>query len=192
MKGRIAARLAAAGLALAAAALGAHLGGSTIAMIDPVHFQGPALHPRERGVAIEEEAVQPARPAFASLYGWTDGAAARAEDCGGCDAVAAMEMDPAPEPAAEAPARAAAPQAIDRHWSATSRPAPPAAAEPAPAAPTPQPMPAATPAGEVVHYVIEYGRVERYTRYPITAKAADNSGLPGDRDGFLVEVAPGE
>ncbi len=69
-----------------AAAAGVHLGESSIGLINPIHFQGPAPHPRERGVAIYEEPLplQPRRAAYAELYGWDEGAAAQAAECGDC------------------------------------------------------------------------------------------------------------
>ena len=44
---------------LAAVAAGIHLGESAVASINPIYFQGPALHPRDRGAAIEESRVAP-------------------------------------------------------------------------------------------------------------------------------------
>lgn len=70
---------------------GIQLGESAVAEIDPIHFQGPAIHPRDRGAAIEEPLPPPARPRFAAYYGWAEGQAARAQDCGGCDAIAARD-----------------------------------------------------------------------------------------------------
>lgn len=76
---------------LLAVAGGIQLGESTIAMINPVHFQGPAVHPRDRGAAVDEHAVRPSEPSFASLYGWDEGQAARAADCMDCDMLAARD-----------------------------------------------------------------------------------------------------
>ena len=70
---------------LAAVAAGIHLGESAVAAIDPVHFQGPALHPRDRGAALDERALLAERPAPPPSYGWEQGHAARAADCGDCD-----------------------------------------------------------------------------------------------------------
>lgn len=53
---------------------GIHLGESAIAEIDPVHFRGPAIHPRDRGAAIDPNEIEPDEPRFASLYGWEDSA----------------------------------------------------------------------------------------------------------------------
>ncbi|WP_162806606.1 hypothetical protein [Sphingosinicella terrae] len=73
------------GSLLAAVAVGIHLGESAIGMIKPVYFQGPALHPRDRGAAIEESRLAPRPAAYASLYGWDEGRAARAAECPDCD-----------------------------------------------------------------------------------------------------------
>lgn len=77
------------GALLAAVALGVHLGESAIGLINPIHFQGPALHPRDRGAAIDESRVTPRPPAYSGLYGWEEGAVARAADCGDCEALRA-------------------------------------------------------------------------------------------------------
>lgn len=79
------------GAILAAAVLGIHLGESSIGLINPIYFQGPALHPRERGVALDENAVRPRAPVYAQLYGWDQGNAARAADCGDCSALEARD-----------------------------------------------------------------------------------------------------
>ena len=79
-----------AGSLLASVALGIHLGESSIAQINPIYFQAPPLHPRDRGAAIEEGnlARAPADYAlpldYAGLYGWDQGQAAVAADCGDC------------------------------------------------------------------------------------------------------------
>lgn len=77
---------------LVAVAGGIQLGESTIGLINPVYFQGPAIHPRDRGAAIDESQLRPAaEPGFASLYGWDEGRSARLEDCGDCEAIAARD-----------------------------------------------------------------------------------------------------
>ena len=76
---------------LVAAGTGVHLGDSAIALIDPIHFQGPAIHPRDRGAAIDESEIAPSRAAFASYYGWEAGNEARAADCGNCDPFATRD-----------------------------------------------------------------------------------------------------
>ena len=79
------------GALVAAVALGIHLGESAIGLIDPVHFQGPAIHPRDRGAAIDPDRVRPAGPRYAELYGWDEGRTARLADCGDCEAIAARD-----------------------------------------------------------------------------------------------------
>lgn len=80
-----------AGSILAAVVVGVHLGESSINLIHPVHFKGPAVHPRMRGAAIDER-VQTARaPLYSDLYGWEEGARMRAADCGDCDALTARD-----------------------------------------------------------------------------------------------------
>ena|SRR5688572_15957562 len=76
---------------LVAVALGVHLGESSIGLINPIHFQGPPLHPRDRGAAIEEGSLHRSQTAYADLYGWEQGHAARAADCGDCDALRARD-----------------------------------------------------------------------------------------------------
>jgi hypothetical protein len=46
------------GSLLAAVALGIHLGESSIGQINPLYFQGPAVHPRDRGAVARR--VEPA------------------------------------------------------------------------------------------------------------------------------------
>ena len=72
-------------LVLAAAAFGVHLGETTIDQINPIHFQGPAVHPRDRG-AVAMDVAEPEQPQFSQLYGWEEGGEARSLDCGGCEA----------------------------------------------------------------------------------------------------------
>ena len=73
------------GSLLAAVALGIHLGESSIGQINPLYFQGPAVHPRDRGAALDESNLPaPARPAYRDLYGWDEGDAARAAECDDC------------------------------------------------------------------------------------------------------------
>ena len=70
------------GSLLAAVALGIHLGESSIGQINPIYFQGPAVHPRDRGAALDESNLPPpVRPAYRDLYGWDEGDAARAAEC---------------------------------------------------------------------------------------------------------------
>jgi hypothetical protein len=72
------------GALLAAVVLGIHLGESAVGLIDPIHFQGPAVHPRDRGAAIDPNRVAPRRASYADLYGWEEGDAALTATCDGC------------------------------------------------------------------------------------------------------------
>ena len=74
------------GSLLAAIAFGVHLGESSIGLINPIYFQAPPLHPRDRGAAIEESSLYRAPPVQTALYGWEEGHAARAAECGNCRA----------------------------------------------------------------------------------------------------------
>lgn len=76
---------------LVAAGAGVYLGESSIGMIKPVYFQGPALHPRDRGAAVDPNQIRPRAPAYADHYGWVEGRTALAQDCGDCDALAARD-----------------------------------------------------------------------------------------------------
>ena len=86
-----------AGSLLVAVAAGIHLGESAVAMIDPVHFRDPAVHPRDRGAALDEAELLARRAAPTPLYGWEEGHAARARaraaGCRGCDAFAARDAE---------------------------------------------------------------------------------------------------
>jgi len=77
-------------LTLAAGAFGVHLGQSAISGINPIHFQGAAIHPRDRG-AVVPEMLEGHQVSFANGYSWEQGRAARAEDCGGCEALGARD-----------------------------------------------------------------------------------------------------
>ncbi|MGQ0558276.1 MAG: hypothetical protein ACT4OE_01625 [Sphingosinicella sp.] len=79
------------GSLLAAVAMGVHLGESAVDLINPIHFQGPALHPRDRGVALDPNRVRASGPTFASLYGWDDARRALIADCGDCEALRARQ-----------------------------------------------------------------------------------------------------
>jgi hypothetical protein len=82
---------AVAALILAGVAAGVALGDSAIDQINPLYFQGAAVHPSDRGAALDPNALQAQSPRFADLYGWDEGQAARAADCYGCPAVAARD-----------------------------------------------------------------------------------------------------
>jgi hypothetical protein len=76
---------------LLSVAAGIHLGESAIGLVNPLYFQGPAVHPRDRGVAIYESPLPARGPAYGELYGWEEGYAARAADCLDCEALAARD-----------------------------------------------------------------------------------------------------
>lgn len=64
--------------------LGLSLGNSALSQINPIHFQGAALHPRERGAAIDPDRPTVIPNTYEQLYGWSQGAHARAQACPGC------------------------------------------------------------------------------------------------------------
>jgi hypothetical protein len=80
-----------ASLIVAAGALGVHLGQAAIDDINPLYFQGAAVHPRDRGAEVSELSLQPQPATFAQLYGWEQGQAARTADCGDCAALGARD-----------------------------------------------------------------------------------------------------
>jgi hypothetical protein len=85
-------RLAAfASFVVAAGALGVHLGQAAIDDINPLYFQGAAVHPRDRGAEVSELSLEPRAPSFAQAYGWEQGQAARNADCGDCAALGARD-----------------------------------------------------------------------------------------------------
>ena len=59
---------------------GIQLGNSAIADINPVHYRGAIVHPRDRGAAVPEHQARPRQPTYAALYGWDEGRAAMAAD----------------------------------------------------------------------------------------------------------------
>jgi hypothetical protein len=77
---------------IGAAGIGAHMGETAIAHINPLYFQGAAGHPRDRGAAVDPTALPAPGPRFADHYGWAQGAAARLADCGDCAALAARDQ----------------------------------------------------------------------------------------------------
>ena len=105
---------------LTASLFGLQLGRSAIAEINPIHFRGEAARPR--GVDPNAGAVTP--DPYSSAYGFGDGFAARAADCGGdCDAreardAGAFAFDPPVRPrAASGPYwRDSTPVADPRPW----------------------------------------------------------------------------
>jgi len=103
---------------LSASVLGVQLGRSAIAEINPVHFRGELARPR----AVDPNAGAVVPDAYASAYGFGDGFAARAADCGGdCDAREARDAFAFDPPVRARPAggpywRDATPVADPRPW----------------------------------------------------------------------------
>ncbi|MGE0178327.1 MAG: hypothetical protein AB7O91_00730 [Sphingomonas sp.] len=64
--------------------LGVTLGNSAISQINPIHFQGAALHPRDRGAAIDPNRPTVIPNNYEQLYGWSQGSQARAAACPDC------------------------------------------------------------------------------------------------------------
>jgi hypothetical protein len=64
--------------------LGISLGNSALSQINPIHFQGAAIHPRDRGAAIDPNRPTVIPNSYEQLYGWSQGAHARAVECPGC------------------------------------------------------------------------------------------------------------
>lgn len=63
---------------------GVSLGNSAISQINPLYFQGAAVHPRDRGAAVDPNAPTVIPNRYEQLYGFAEGAQARAVDCVGC------------------------------------------------------------------------------------------------------------
>lgn len=76
---------------LLSVAAGIHLGETTIGLVNPLYFQGPAVHPRDRGAAIDESRLSRRGDAYAGLYGWEQGHAALAAECPDCEGLAASD-----------------------------------------------------------------------------------------------------
>lgn len=71
------------------ASLGVHLGNSTISAIKPNLFLGAAVHPRDRGAAIDPREIEARRLArrqasYDRLYGWDEGNRALRLACSHC------------------------------------------------------------------------------------------------------------
>lgn len=141
------------GAVLVAAAAGILLGESAIDQINPLYYQGAAVHPRERGAALDETALAPAAARFADHYGWEEGRAARSADCDGCDALGARDAFAGRGQFA----------VIETGWHSEARPVAShhAAPAPAPALMTDQEAPAAEPS-----------ELERYAAFQVEEKPA--------------------
>ena len=140
-------------LILAAGAFGMHIGQSAIDQINPIYFQGAAVHPRDRGAAVDETIAAASPRRFADFYGWADGQAARAADCLECDALAVRDAfhEGGVRYAVVETEWRSEPQATVYFVTPEPQPGP---AEPAPAAEEPV-------------------DVERYASYPIEEKPAE-------------------
>lgn len=145
-------------IALAGAATGMMLGRSAIAEINPLHFQGAALHPRDRGAVIDEAVPPLPGISFAGRYGWAEGQAARDAECGkDCSELATRQRD----------------------WYARSRSAPvedgwETAPEPVPALLHEADKPEPKFAQEEVEAEPEF-EVERYAHFPVSAEEAEHA-----------------
>lgn len=139
-----------AAMVIGAAALGIHLGESAIDQINPLYYQGAAVHPRDRGAAVDETLARPQAPRFAELYGWAEGQDARSAGCGDCAVRVAHSAYQAGTHFA----------VIETGWRPEARQAAYRVPEPEPPAP---PEDAAEPEAEP--FVIE-----RYAAFPIEEK----------------------
>jgi hypothetical protein len=136
-----------AGSLLTAVVLGIHLGESSVGLINPIHFQGAALHPRDRGAAIDPSSLPtPSGQAYSDHYVWGEGRTALLADCGDCEALAARDRD--------------AYSAVVPYFGGRSEPRaavaepPPAAAQEAVVTPSPD-------------YAARAAQVARYASYPV-------------------------
>jgi hypothetical protein len=151
-------------LVLAAGAFGVHVGESAIGQINPLYFQGAALHPRDRGVVVDAAALVEQGPRFAELYGWDEGRAARNADCINCDALNARD----------AYAGGASPAVLETGWRA----------EPQAAAWAPDPQDALTPVEEEpTPFEARRAELGRYAAYQIEEKPdAEADEAPADAE----------
>lgn len=80
--------------------VGISLGNGAISQIDPLYFQGAALHPRDRGAAVDPTRPTVIANTYAHLYGFAEGRNARSMECPGCSfarpGVAGLQMASAP------------------------------------------------------------------------------------------------
>lgn len=70
--------------AFGAMMLGLTLGNSALSQINPIYFQGAAIHPRDRGAAIDPNRPTVIPNSYEQLYGWSQGAQARMTACPDC------------------------------------------------------------------------------------------------------------
>jgi hypothetical protein len=76
--------LALGGGSIVAVMVGISLGNGAISSINPAYFQGAAVHPRDRGAALDPNAPSVIPNRYEQLYGFAQGQQARAIDCAGC------------------------------------------------------------------------------------------------------------
>jgi hypothetical protein len=160
-----------ASLVVAAGALGVHLGQAAIDDINPLYFQGAAVHPRDRGAEVSEIGLEPQAPAFAQLYGWEQGQAARNADCGDCAALGARDAH------AGGDVRFAV---LQTAWRTEAQPVSyRQEAEPDGAAGQQPPQP--------VVYIVENADVSRYASYPIEAQPQGEGEAAADEEAAAEE-----
>ena len=160
-------------LILAAGAFGVHVGESAIGQINPLYYQGAAVHPRDRGVVVDEAALVEQGPRFAELYGWEEGRAARNADCINCEALNARD--------AFAQQSGANYAVLETGWRA----------EPRAAAWSPEPRDQLTPveADEPTPFEAQRTELGRYAAYQIEEKPAAADAEDAAPDADTVDVA---
>jgi hypothetical protein len=155
-------------LILAAGAFGVHIGESAIGQINPLYYQGAAVHPRDRGAAVDASALAEQSPRFAELYGWDEGAAARSADCVNCEALSARDAYAAPNHAVLETGWRAEPRTAAAGWA-------------------PDPQDRLTPVEEEPStFEAQRAEVGRYAAYQIEEKP---EGEPADAEAETTDVA---
>lgn len=82
-----------------AVGVGVQLGESAVNQIDPLYFQGPAIHPRDRGAALDPNNLPgPIVSPYLQAYDWAQGNAALAASYSG---PGTYPYAPDPEPAVQ-------------------------------------------------------------------------------------------
>ncbi|HYJ52083.1 MAG TPA: hypothetical protein VEW04_02835 [Allosphingosinicella sp.] len=85
-----------------AVGVGVQLGESAVSQIDPLYFQGPAIHPRDRGAALDPNNLPgPIVSPYLQAYDWAQGNAALAAYSGGQSYPYAPDPEPAVQRLAE-------------------------------------------------------------------------------------------
>lgn len=85
-----------------AVGIGVQLGESAVNQIDPLYFQGPAVHPRDRGAALDPDNLPgPITSPYLQAYGWAQQNAALAASSSNADYPYAPEPEPVIRQAAE-------------------------------------------------------------------------------------------